>query len=885
MAAPILATKLYVPPARPRVISRLRLLERLNEGLTAGRKLTLISAPAGFGKTTLLSEWAAGCGRPAAWLSLDAGDGDPIRFLTYLVAALQRVAAGIGDGLLGVLHAPQPPPPESTLTTLLNDVTSVPSEFVVVLDDYHVLDAKPVDDAVAFLVEHLPPQAHLVIATREDPALPLARWRARGQLTELRAADLRFTPTEAAAFLNQVMDLSLTAEEVAALEARTEGWIAGLQLAAISLHGQDDVTGFINSFTGSHRFVLDYLVEEVLEQQSRTVQSFLLRTSVLERLCGPLCDAVLGDPSVSASEILAALDRANLFIVPLDDERRWYRYHHLFAELLRQRLSTSQDPESIAALHIRASAWYEDNGLEIDAFQHAAAANDVERAERLIEGKGLPLQFRGALAPILRWLASLPATVLDARPSLWATYASVLLSTGQTSGIEEKLQAAEKALQAADADNDDNARDVVGRIAATRAMLAISQHRLKDIITQSRRALEYLHPGNLAFRTSTVWRLGYAHQFQGNRAEARKAYAEAVATSRGSGNTITEILASIGLGNMQEADNQLHAAAETYASVVGLAADLPFPVVSEAHLGLARVRYQWNDLETAERHWQQSLQLARQLEHTDRAVVCEVFHARLQLARGDVAGAEATLAEAERSARQHKFMRQIPEIAAAKVMVLLRQGGLAAAAEMAQAHELPLSQARVRLAHGDAGTALTLLEPYRRRAEQREWADEQLKAMILQALAHDAASEAEDAVPLLGDALALAEPGGFIRVFVDEGPPMARLLRESLARRVFPEHVRRLLAAFPLEEPELGRPVPPKTGATGSHLAEPLSKRELEVLTLIAQGLTNQDIATRLYLSLHTVKVHARSINGKLGVSTRTQAVARGRAFGLLARD
>ena len=433
MPAPILATKLYIPPSRRSVVLRPRLVERLNDGLAAGNRLTLVSAPAGFGKTTLVGEWVAGCGRPVAWLSLDEGDSDPSRFLTYLIAALQTVAPGIGEGVLTVLQSPQPPPLESTLTALLNDVTAIPSDVVLVLDDYHVLDAKPVDDALAFLVEHLPPQLHLVIATREDPALPLARLRARGQLTELRAADLRFTPDEAAEFLNQVMGLDLSAEEIAALDARTEGWIAGLQLAAISLQGRADAAGFIASFAGSHRFVLDYLVEEVLQRQPEPVQTFLLRTSILDRLCGPLCDAVLLDASASGQETLEYLDRANLFIVPLDTERRWYRYHHLFADLLRQRrqqsaVSSGGEDED----HLRASEWFEANGLEIEAFEHAAAGHDVERAERLIEGRGMPLHFRGALVPILHWLESLPTTALDARPSLWVTYARCCSARART---------------------------------------------------------------------------------------------------------------------------------------------------------------------------------------------------------------------------------------------------------------------------------------------------------------------------------------------------------------------------------------------------------------------------------------------------------------------
>src|SRR5713101_4880162 len=339
MPTPILATKLYIPPLRPKVVSRPRLLEQLNEGLH--RKLTLIAAPAGFGKTTLVSAWVAGCDRQVAWLSLDKGDSDPTLFLTYLVAALRTIAPNIGVGVLGALQSPQPPPTESILTALLNEITAIPDNFVLVLDDYHVIEAKAIDQALTYLVEHLPPQMHLVIVTREDPQLPLARLRARGHLTEVRAVDLRFTPSEAAAFLNQMMGLHLSTEDIAALERRTEGWIAGLQLAALSLQGQPDATSFIRSFTGSHHFVLDYLLEEVLGQQSESIQTFLLRTSILDRLCGPLCDAVLLDASASGQATLEYLEHANLFIIPLDNERCWYRYHQLFADLLRLRLHQS----------------------------------------------------------------------------------------------------------------------------------------------------------------------------------------------------------------------------------------------------------------------------------------------------------------------------------------------------------------------------------------------------------------------------------------------------------------------------------------------------------------------------------------------------------------
>jgi LuxR family maltose regulon positive regulatory protein len=467
--------------------------------------------------------------------------------------------------VLGVLQSPQPPPTESVLTVLLNEITTIEDDFVLVLDDYHVIEAKAVDDALTFVLEHLPPRMHLIIATREDPDLPLARLRARGQLSELRADTLRFSPDEAAEFLKGVMGLSLPEEEIAALETRTEGWIAGLQLAALSMQAHQDAASFIKSFAGSHRFVLDYLVEEVLEQQPESIQTFLLCTSILERLCGPLCDAVVLDPSASGQATLEYLEHANLFLVPLDNERHWYRYHHLFAELLRQRLhqsatsSTGDEVRDVAELHIRASIWCEDNGLEIEAFQHAAAADDVERAARLVEGEGMPLHFRGAVAPVLSWLESLPTTELDARPSLWVIYASALLFVSQTTGVEQKLQAAESALQ--DAELVDKTRDLVGHIASIRATLAVIQHDVETIITQSRRALEYLLPDNLPVRTATTWTLGHAYQLQGDRAAASQAYSGAIATSETIGHSIITIMAMTGLGNVQEADNQLHLAA------------------------------------------------------------------------------------------------------------------------------------------------------------------------------------------------------------------------------------------------------------------------------------------------------------------------------------
>lgn len=898
MPIPILTTKLFIPPPRPKAVNRPRLIERLNEGLPHSCGVTLISAPAGFGKTTLVSEWAAGptaCRRSTAWLSLDERDNDPRCFLTYLIAALQQIVPNFGAGLLGLLQSPQPPATESVLTALLNEITAVPDAFTLVLDDYHIIEAKPVDAVLAFLLENLPPQLRLVIVTREEPRLPLARLRVRGQLTEVRAADLRFTPSEAAGFLNRMMGLNLAAEDIALLSARTEGWIAGLQLAALALQGlassqeHQDASGFIQSFTGSHRFVMDYLIEEVLQQQPESIQTFLLRTAILTRMCGSLCDAVCSAGTEGNSQKVAAagqetleyLERANLFIVPLDNERRWYRYHHLFADLLRQRLGQSVAASGGAAgsgaaeLHIRASIWYEDNGLDLEALHHAAAAKDVERAARLVEGKGMPLHFRGAVTPVLNWLESLPRPVLDAKPALWVTYASALSMTGQTAGVEVKLQAAEAALQGCELDS--QTRNLIGHIAAIRALLAATQHQVEAIITQSQRALEYLRPDNLPVRTATMWKMGLAYQLQGDRAAAGRAYTEAIAISRASGNAIINLTATIGLANVRESENQLFQAAADYQYVLELIGETLQPAACEAHLGLARILYQWNDLDAAERHARQSLQLARQLGNTDRVVAGEVLLARLKLARGDAPGAAAVLADAGQVARRHNFVLLVPEVAAAQVVASLRQGNLVAAAHLAQADDLPLSQARIRLARGEAGEALTALEPLCRRAEAKDWKDERLKVMVLQAVALRAHGEKDKAVQRLDDALALAEPGKLIRVFLDEGAPLEELLAEAAALRIRPDYLDRLRAGFEAET----RKNETKS-APAPALIEPLSQRELEVLRLIARGFSNQEISEGLFLALDTVKGHNRRIFEKLQVQRRTEAVARARELGLL---
>ena len=872
MSDGLLQTKLFVPRLRPSLVPRPHLIETVNKGLTG--KLTLISAPAGFGKTTLVTDWLAQQEWPVGWFSLDKDDSDPQQFFTY-VAAATRQFPDKQHTLSNLLQSPQPQPAKALATALVNDLAALATPCLLVLDDYHVVESSEIDQALAFWLDHMPPNLHLVITSRVDPGFPLSRLRARGHLTELRDRDLRFSADETAVFLQSVMGITLSPEQISALEARTEGWVAGLQMAALSMQNRDDVADFVTSFTGSHRFIMDYLVEEVLNQQSVEVQDFLLQTAVLTRLCADLCDTVRQTPPIS-QQILEQLETHNIFLIPLDNERCWYRYHHLFADLLQHRLQKQQS-DKVAELHGRASVWYEDNGLEIEAFHHAAAANDFARTERLIEGGGVPMHFRGAGGPVLNWLESLPTTVLDARPSLWVIYASVLFFVGQHTAVEEKLQAAEAVLPAAKTDS--SIPDLVGRIASIRATLAVIQHDVETIITQSCRALENLHPDNLLFRAAAAWTQGFARQLQGDRVAASQSYIEVIALSKSFEDSIYAMAAAISLGQLQAADNKLVAASKTYERVLQLAGEPPQLIACEALLGLARIHYQWNELDTAQQYGQQCFQLTQQQESIDTFASYGVFLAHLKLARGDVIGAITALDEAAAFAHEHNFLFRMPDVTAAQVLTLLRQGNLTEAAHLAEQHTLPFSQARVCLAQGDTHGALVLLEPLRQQMDAKGWQDERLKIMILQALVLQAHGEKDNALLLLGDALALTEMGGFIRIFVDEGKPMARLLSEAVARGIMRDYCGQLLAVFEAEGQKIEHEPDPYPAQS---LVDPLTKRELEVLTLIAAGLKNKEIAEQLVISLNTVLYHTKNIYSKLGVTKRTLAVIKAKKLNLI---
>jgi len=898
MSTPILDTKLHAPPLRPNAVPRPCLIERLDGGLQS--RLILVSAPAGFGKTSLVSEWVAGRShlnpevRPA-WLSLDEADSDSARFLAHVVAAVRTVAADVGQSVMDMLQASQPAPTETILTALLNEISSLPHGLVLVLDDYHLVDSDPVDEALAFLLEHLPAQMHLVLVTREDPRLPLARWRARGQLTELRAADLRFTPPEAADFLNRVMGLDLSAEDVTALESRTEGWIAGLQLAALSIRGRPDAAGFIRAFTGSNRFVLDYLVEEVLQRQPQPVRSFLLQTSILAKLCGALCDAVTGQKQ--GKEMLERLERDNLFVVPLDDDRRWYRYHHLFADVLQAHLFDEQ-PDQLPVLHRKGSEWYEENGSRPDAIRHALDAEDFGWAAELIERAGLMTEHRSQAGTWLKWTRALPDEMIRARPVLSAWYACALLGSGELEAAEARLKDAERRLEPqrsaqAVVVDEEQLRTLLATISVGRAYQAQSLGDVPGTLKHAQRVFELLPEGDHLRREQATGLVGLAHWARGDLAAADRAFADYSMRLLAAGNLPDAIGTTCVLADLRTALGRLREAADTLTGMLQVMADQSEPLPPDAadlYRALGELDLERGDLAAAAEHLLRSTELGEQAELPVWRVRWRIAQARLNETAGDLEGALTLLDDAQRL-----FIRtplpDIRPIAALKARIWATQGRLAEASEWARERDLSvhddlsylrefehLTLARVLISRYETDRvddviqdAVRLLERLLGAAEQGGRTANVIEILVTQALAHLALGDTSAALEPLGRALSLAEPEGYVRVFVNEGMPMARLLKEAASRGVAPDAARRLLAAFPA--PGDAHPCERK---------ELLSEREIEVLRHIAAGLTNREIAARLFLSLFTVKAHARTIYDKLDAHSRTQAVARARERGIL---
>ena len=899
MSITLLTTKLHLPAPRPDVVPRPQLIARLNEALL--RPVTLISAPAGFGKTTLLSTWLNQLPTTTsiAWLTLDDDDNDPARFLAYLFAALEIDRPD-------ALRAPRLPMLDEILIPLINQLGESANPLVLVLDDYHLIGSTTIHHALSFLIDHQPVPLHLVIASRADPPLPLPRLRARAQLLELRQSDLRFTPDEAAQFLAQMLGRPLAAADTNALTARTEGWIAGLQLAAMSLreHTPQQVSTFICAFTGSDRFVLDYLGEEVLAQQPADIQTFLLQTSLLDRLSGPLCDALTERRDSAA--VLDQLDRANLFIVPLDNECSWYRYHRLFADLLQRRLIQTRSNEA-RDLHCRASAWFEKYNLPAEAIDHALAAEDFDRAADLIEREAEPVLMRSEAATLLKWIAALPDRLVQARSALLFYDAWARLLSGQPLG-EEELQRRAAATPAHSV-----------HIELLRAAVALMQGRLADALQLARQATARL-PDNAPFlQTIATWLLSIARLADGDAVGGTRTLEDSIAAAKASGSISTAVLGLCRLGDLRLRQAKLNEAEALYQQALELSLNddgQPLPIACEPLMALGDIARERNEFETARRYLQQGIDLAKQWREVSAERGLQAL-ALVQQAQGDSAGATASMQEAVELARR-SALTEIDDltVAMAAAQLAIRQGDLSAADSWSAARGLTgeaktigtqvdqdwvaahlhkyemVTLARLRIAQARHAAALKILDTWLPQFERMDRMQSVIIIEIYRALALLGLQQRAEALDALEHALTLAEPAGYVRLFLDEGEPLRLLMADfrlrivqrphGTAARKLAQYATKLLAAFsPLDATTAILQIRNPQSAI-NNLVEPLSARELEILRLIADGLTNQEIADRLVLSLPTIKWHTGNLYGKLGVNNRMQAVAKAREVSLL---
>ncbi|MCB0167556.1 MAG: tetratricopeptide repeat protein [Anaerolineae bacterium] len=943
----MLKTKLYIPPARPQLVPRPRLTRQLNQGLH--RKLTLVAAPPGFGKTTLMSEWQASLSIDdcsMVWVSLDEQDNDPVRFWSYVVTALDAAVADLDENISPLLHTPQAPDIEAILITLINTLTTIEKRVVLVLDDYHVITADPVHQALIFLLENLPPRLHIAMTSRTDPPLPLTRLRVRSQITELRDSDLRFTPTEIAMFLNQIMGLNLTPADVTALETRTEGWVAGLQLAALSMQGHDDVQRFVQAFTGSHRFVIDYLAEEVLAQQPPAIQTFLLHTSILDRLSAPLCDAVMGlannengQPHNSQSPIsnleslisnlqlpitnyqslsqihLHHLEQANLFLIPLDSERRWYRYHHLFADFLKAQLAQTIDAAQLAELHRRAGDWYAANGYIPEAVRHALVIGDMGQAAGLMESAIFEMVAEGEVNTVVTWLDTLPETFIKTRPRLSLSKAWTLIVTNHWDQVEPYVCYAEESLApyktVEQSQLSYDIRGMLGEVAALRAMMARGRDELQMAVDLCRNALEQLPQQDRVVRSILLLTLGGIYEDAGQLDLASETLLEAVTVSQSINGLVIAMSALANLAGLHTERGDIDQAIELYQQAIASASTqktTPYntPKLSSlntwAYLGLAEIYRERNELAMARRYFETGFEQARRGNFLGgNVVVAFIIQALLLQAQGDSDAALATLDQI--SDAQLRQSPVIPWIEAVRARLRLIQGNLPAAVEWLHGSKLPLSESadyirlpgehttvvRVWLAQKRFEDAFSLLEKMHAAFKAEGRNGRLVEIVILQALTLYCWGKTDQALAPLTLALKMGQSGGYIRLFIEEGLPMAQLLALAKSRGIAPDegYLDKLLNAFDQKTLETPTLLPLKKEIHSSSfiiqsLVEPLSDRELEVLDLIAAGLSNQEIADKLIIAEGTVKKHIHNIFGKLGVRRRSQAILRATELNLL---
>lgn len=895
MLAPILATKLFIPVPRTKSVARRHLTALLDNG--QDRKLILVCAPAGYGKTSLVSEWIAYSHAKAAWLSIDAGDNDPVRFWDYVIAAIRTVAPGIGEQALTLLHEPQPLPIETILSTLINALSALSGSLVLVLDDYHLIDSTLIHEGVAFLVEHLPMQFRLVVVSRTDPPLPLARMRVRSQLLEIRSADLRFSPPQTAAFFSEVMDLTLTTEEVMALDSRVEGWIAGLQLAGLALHGKASSSAFIASFAGNHQYVLDYLGDEILDQLPDTMQQFLLQTSILERLNADLCNTVL--QMRESRSIIEYLERNHFFVVALDEARHWYRYHRLFGDYLRHRLELKY-PDRVQELHERASRWFEQSGLQSEAISHALAAKDDERAAELVLNIAeLLIWQRAEHNTLLGWLTALPETALRMYPRLYLYHAWVLYLTNQISAAEQRIRNVQNALHQTTA-NPDPATS--GMLAAIHGTLTGIRHQFPETLVLSRQALEQLPEDAVSWRCMAAINLGVTCAYIGEVQEAGTVLSYAMELSQEIGSAFAMVSAFWHLSSLQTTQLALRAA-ESTCQQLEQAARIPglqrFPTSGYIALLLGEISMERHELDAAAQYLQQSVEQMNPESFPMPLLRAYVALSRLRTLQGETEGAGQYWRLAEQLERMSRLQGRSTVLSVARVRRWLEQGNLDAveawAAENAlgpddefgyHREEYYLMLARYYIARGNrVDKALYLLERMVERAETSRRHGSLIRALIVQALAFHAGNDSQNAVESLARALSLAEQEQPLRVFADEGPAIAPLLERvlELQRRgqvrfsFSSSYATRLLAMMGKRS---YTPVPVRR--TGGHLADVLSMRELEVLRLLADGLESSEIAERLVIAVDTARKHIKNIYSKLDVHSRWEAIKHAQAHHLL---
>lgn len=921
--APLLTTKLYIPTTRPGLVPRPRLVEHVNAGLD--RKLTLISAPAGFGKTTLVAEWLtppSGIRRRGAWLSLDSGDNDPLRFWQYVIAALQTVDDSLGRTAQAALQSPEPPPLEPVVASLINDLAGVSQPIVLVLDDYHLIVSQAVHTSLNYLLDNFPSRLHLIITTRADPPLLLPRRRSRVEMNEIRYSDLRFTTEETVELINTAGALDLSIDDIAALESRTDGWIVGLQMAALSLKTEPDKHSFIAAFAGDNRYIGDYLAEEVLHRQPMPIQTFLLQTSILERLCGSLCDAVcLGDAGPeNGQEILSNLERANIFIFPLDNERHWYRYHHLFADLLQKRLRQSMEAPEIARLHLRASAWYEKEGFIAEAVSHALASSDFNYAAALGERQAPGLIYRGETALTLAWLRALPEDIIRSSPLLclhraWSElYAPSRPTKVSADTAEQWARNAERVWKSRIRDPnqpwsaDPKAQSrFAGNVAAVRARAWWRRgDPPEEIIRTARQALEYIPDDDPGLRSILLYILGTSI---GEQQTAIQCLVEAREAGIAGGNLHFAMLAAFVQAAYLCYAGEFRRGASICREILHTIVEPsereghPLPLAAGGYAVLGSILLEWGEFEEAEKMLAKAaglIPLVGNIGPIARQWWSE-SQVRLKRYRGDWAGASDVIERMELlepyeeklagALRARLWLAQAEHDPRALKAAVPWAAGLDVRLGIGKQYPVEfLTLARLLIAQRrmppsgrkpvDLSPLLSALEKCLLFAQDTRQGWLEIELLMLQALAFQALGMIDQALPPLERALTLAEPEGFTLLFLEEGTAMARLLYEAADRGIAPDYVGRLLAAFPDAALMPGRQIQLRT--SGADLIEPLTQREIEVLRLIAEGLANREIAQRLVISPDTVKVHTRNIYGKLGVKKRTQAVAKARGLGIL---